>query len=438
MTQGRKHIFPPKEVELPRTLHGDRHRLEEVEVPIVTISATYRGEIAKYLGERSKIQDEAVFSRAHFSMGLAVFAAAKKLGLTSWYVDPTNYVSGEAWKKIAFIETVGKITARIPILKKIKDFSDTFARRRLPVGPAVEKPLNYVTERVNKPIISLHYESGNILARDGKRVIQVVTDPHVRPQYLEEAGRENITFAVFDGRTKIDFLVKAKELGKKIEEEKVIVTGPPVDPRIVDTRKGKKPNAYKTRGLRLAITTGGLGTNKGEIQTLLENLLPKVEEMNVYLVLYASTQKDFKEMFVSIAKKNGATLGGIESNERVRVVWKDSIFSANRELIENVFPWADGFVTKPSGDMAYDAAACGCFILSLEPWGEWENNIEKIFEKKGILQKADIRDFPNQIRKLNKANWFENAIRNALNIDKLYLEGAKRIVDLQQKLSYNG
>ncbi len=58
--------------------------------------------------------------------------------------------------------------------------------------------------------MSFHIATGNILAKQDKQVIQVITDPHVREDYLNNAELPNISFCVFDETTKIEFLQKAK------------------------------------------------------------------------------------------------------------------------------------------------------------------------------------------------------------------------------------
>ena len=431
----RVHTLPPPELELPHTLHTDRHRFEEVQVPIITISATFKSEIAEQFKEKSKTKKEVVLSRAHYSMAVGVFAEAQKKGLTTWLVDPMNYVSLANWGKVTFTERLGEAAARIPLLKKLKDLVDSLVRTRLPVSGAVRIPIQYVSQRTRLPIISLHYEAGNLLASAGRRVLQVVTDPHVRPQYLSEAQRPNITFAVFDEETKKQFLKKAKEAKIAVPATRVVVTGPPVDPRIIVARKHKKATSFLGRELRLVIATGGLGTNMGEIRMVLESLLPRVEEKKLSLILYAGTHIDFRQMFYSLPKKHQVLVGDITTTLPVRVIYDESIIQANQELIEHAFPWADGFITKPSGDMAYDAVASGCFFLSLSPWGEWEENIAKIFENLEISQKADVANFPKQLDTLIASGWVETAIKNALNIDQLFLHGAENIVDLQRKLS---
>ena len=86
---------------------------------------------------------------------------------------------------------------------------------------------------MHRPIISLHNETGNVLAGVGKKVLQVITDPYVRNEYLDYAHLSTMRFAVFDEKTKTDTIERAKLLNKKLDPDRVIVTGPPIDPRIV-------------------------------------------------------------------------------------------------------------------------------------------------------------------------------------------------------------
>lgn len=431
----RKHIYPEKDLALPRTLHEDRHRLEQVEVPIVTVSASFHADIAKNLHEHTRQKGEIVFSRAHYSMAVAILEGARRQNLSAWLVDPINYLSKDQWQRLERIELVGQLTARTPILKKIKDIFDTFIRKQVPLRGAIDKPLEYVAANVGKPIISVHYESGNFLARHGKKVLQIVTDPHVRPHYLFEAGRPNIAFAVFDEATKKSFFENASLQNLKLPQNKVIVTGPPVDPRIIEKRKGKNADSYKKRGLRLAITTSGLGTNYGEIKQVLEHLLPVLAERKMEILLYASTHLDFYKMFYELGAKNSLPIGDENSKLPLRIIYDESIIAANQKLIDSAFGWADGFITKPSGDMAYDAVAAGCFLLTLSPWGEWEENIFDIFSRLGIAKAVDADNLVEQLDSLEQENWFSRAINNALNIDEIFLTGAKNIVDLQRKLA---
>lgn len=429
----REHILPPPELELAHTLHDDRHRLEEVDVPIVTVSASFKGEIGKHLGEKPQTPEEIVFSRAHYSMAVAVFSTASSLGLSAWLVDPVNYVSPKDWQKMIFMERVGRLAARFSFIKRLKNFVDSLVRTKLPLAGVIKKPLIYLTERTVAPVISLHYETGNILAVSGKKVVQVVTDPHVRPQYLLEGQRENLVYAVFDQETKNELLRKAQEMGKKIQKQRVFVTGPPVDVRIVGARKNKNPQELDKRGLRLLITTGGLGTNKNEIRDILEDLLPILGKEKIELILYAGTHLDFREMFYSLSKKFKVDAGDIDTKAQVRVIYDESIIRANQELVEHAFPWADGVMTKPSGDMAYDGAASGSFLFFLEPWGEWEENIRKIFIKMDIGQ--EVRgDFAGQLKEALSSGWAKGAMKKSLSIDPLFLNGARNIVKLQQSM----
>ncbi|OGY09027.1 MAG: hypothetical protein A2782_00885 [Candidatus Blackburnbacteria bacterium RIFCSPHIGHO2_01_FULL_43_15b] len=439
MSTFKKFIPPDPRLDLPQTLQVDQEALAKVKVPIATTSASFKSDIARVYGEKSKDKGrDIVFSRGHFSMSIALFRQAHEMNLTSWLVDPVNYVTAKDWGKLKSVVFAGHVAARFPIVKKIKDMADTLIRGKLPLAEAIKIPLLYATSNTTQPIISVHYEIGNILVREGRRVLQVLTDPHVRPQYLLEASRENISFVVFNQDTKAEFLAKAKEANLEVDENRVIVSGPPVDPRIVRARKGKKLNWIGKRPLRLAVTTGGLGQNQDEICKLLENICPLVKTRQVQVILYASTLPDFRQMYENILVKHEISWADKlkDKTASARIIYSPSIVEANQSLIEHGFSWADGFVTKPSGDMAYDAAAAGCFILSLEPWGDWEVNVQKIFTDLAILKQAEPENFAGQIRELLASGWIRQAINNALRIDKLYLTGSKNIIKLQQKLAH--
>ncbi|MBI2591042.1 MAG: hypothetical protein HYW33_04230 [Candidatus Blackburnbacteria bacterium] len=435
----KKTTYLDPQLDLPETLHTDQETLSKIEVPIITTSASFKSDISKISGEKVKDKgSDIVFSRGHFSMSVALFRQAHEMKLSSWLIDPVNYVTEKDWGKLKGIVFVGQIAARFPIVKKVKDAADTLIRGKLPLAEAIKAPLLYATSNIMQPIISVHYEIGNILAREGRRVLQVVTDPHVRPQYLLEAGRKNISFAVFNKDTKEEFLAKAKEEGVSIDEDRIVVTGSPVDPRIVRARKGKNLNWIGKRPLRLAITTGGLGQNQDEIRHLLENICPLIKTRQVQVILYASTLPDFRQMYENILSKHTITWSSRieDKTASARIIYNPSIVDANQNLIDYAFLWADGFITKPSGDMAYDAAAAGCFILSLDPWGDWEVNVQEIFARLAILKRAEPEDFTGQLRELLASGWIKQAINNALKIDKIYLTGAKNIIKLQQKLTH--
>ncbi len=428
------------ELDLPKTLEADKKQLQNVQVPIVTTSASFRSDIAKNFGEKSLWRDpDIVFSRGHFSMSIALLQEAYELGLSSWLIDPVNYVSKSDWNKLKAVVFIGQLVAKFPFLKQVKDKTDTLTRGNLPITRAITKPLLYATAEDDTPIISVHYETGNILAKTGRTVLQVVTDPQIRPQYLMEAGRKNITFAVFNEETKNEFRQKAKEKEIVLDEDRIVVTGPPVDPRVVRARKRKNALTFKSRPLRLAITTGGLGQNSDEIRNCLKSLKDKVKNGQVQLILYASTLPQFRKEYDNFAKSVGINVPARVDDESasVRVIYSTSVVEANQSLIEHAFAWADGFITKPSGDMAYDAIGAGCFVLSLSPWGTWEENVQKIFSNLSVLKDAKSEHLSVQLDELISSGWIYAAINNALKIDKLFLNGAKNIVELQQKLARN-
>lgn len=438
-----KHEEIPTDLEFRRTAHEERHLLETVQVPIVTVSATFKEELEKAFGEKVEGElEDVTFSRAHYSMANAIVVAATKKNKTFWMIDPTNYVSSHNWPKILFTQKMGRIIARNPLLKDIKDLMDTRLRNQLPLTNAIREPLIYVTHRVKRPIISLHYEAGNILLEAGHQVLQVVTDPHVRPQYLTYADNPLLTWAVFDSKTKAELLELGYILGHTIDEKRVITTGCPVDPRIPTKDKNLSTTAFKHRPLRLAVTTGGLGTNKSEIEELLTNIVPLLKKHTLQLACFAGVHKDFIEMFERFASSHQIKTGDRHNQHAaLRIFSGNDIIDANEALLDFIFPWADGFLTKPSGDMAYEAVAAGCFLLTLKPWGEWEENIRAYFEELGVSVRARPANIAAQITALttiplekNKP-WVELALLRSQKLVKPLSKGAFNILSLHQQLS---
>lgn len=426
------------ESNLARVLELDKLYLTSTEIPIVTVSATFKEDLKQAFDFPSNdVTPDVVFSRAHYSMALAI--AVQIWGDTidhtkAWGIDPTNYVTRKQWTSIELTETIGKTLARQPLLKKLKDFVDQFGRNNLPILKSITPSLLYLTQDVKRPIASLHIAAGNILAASGKQVIQVVTDPHVRYDYLANAQLPNITFCVFDEKTKTEFLEKAKLANQPVDAERIIVTGPPVDPRIIAKRNHKKP--WHSGPLKLCLTTGGLGTNKDEIELILKSILPELRKHNqrFELLVYAGTQADINQMVRRLAREHHIAVGQLDqAHQPLRVIYHPQIVDANELLIKYGFPWADGFISKPSGDMAYDAVAAGCFLLTLKEWGEWEYNIRQIFEERLISRQAEPQEILAQLEFLmtpmeKQPSWIAEAMTRAHDIDPLFLNGAAKIV----------
>lgn len=427
--------------ELQAILDNERQKLKEAEVPITTVSATYFDKIEQEHAYKFT-REEIVFSRAHYSQALSLLIAAGLEGRSFWFVDPTNFVAAEDWQKVVMTEHIAEAVARHQLLKKLKDVIDTRAREKLPISDAIREPLLYLFEPVSRPIASFHYETGNLLVEAGKTVLQVVTDPYVRPQYLKNADSPSLHYAVFDDKTKIEMIESATREGRKLHPDRISVTGPPVDPRIVNARQGKSREAFLKRvrqndPLHLAITAGGLGTNKGEIEEILRQLAPHLmgTPPQVSLVCYAGTHEDFAGMFGLFALGKGIAVGNeADPNASYRILRGNNIMDANEKLVSWMFPWADGVITKPSGDMAYDAAAAGCFLLLMEPWGEWEERIQETFEQRGVARRATPATFQAQLKALTEPaihgheSWFAHAIESALNLDPLFTSGAQNIL----------
>jgi hypothetical protein len=434
MLVGMNDLFDP---QLTKTLRRDKLYLEQSQIPIITVSATYQEDLKRLHGlPHNEIDKDVVFSRAHYSMALGVASQIWKERVDphkAWVVDPTNYVSKDKWFSIQLTEAVGKTLARQPLLKRLKDFVDKFGRNKLPILDSITPPLLYLTEKIQKPVLSFHIAAGNILAGQGKKVVQVITDPHVREEYTNHANNTKVWYCVFDEPTKLEFLEKSAKLGLKADPNRVVVTGPPIDPRIIAARHKKNP--WRSGTLRLCITTGGLGTNKQEILDILKQLLPELRKKKpaYQILLYAGTHEDFAQAVTELAKENRVAIGDIADRKaKLRLIHHPQIVDANELLIKYGFPWAHGFITKPSGDMAYDAAASGSFILTLAEWGEWEERIRVIFEQKNIGRRLDVDAVVQQLQVLCSArgqaqSWVEQAMLNAYKLEPLFLNGAREI-----------
>ena len=427
---------------LEKAFKKDRQYLEKTQVPIVTISASYKEDVKGSHGlPENEFLPDVVFSRAHYSMalGTAIQAWGKEADHhRAWIVDPTNYVSQSDWQSIISIEVVGKAIARYPKLQVLKKLMDKFGRKKLPILRSITLPLLYLTSGVKKPILSFHIAAGNLLADHGKKVIQVITDPHVREDYLIHADSPLMTYCVFDERTKYEFLEKASLLKKKVNPKRIIVTGPPVDPRIIMARKNK--TAWRNGQLKLCLCTGGLGTNKYELRRVLSQLLPQLRKHPTPygLMLYAATHQDIAQMGERLAKEEQIKVNQLSYTTQVdpkklNIIFHPQLLNANELLIQHAFPWADGFVTKPSGDMAYDAAASGSFLLTLKEWGEWEFNVREVFEQQGIAKVANSNQIVDQLQALTSSSgksqsWVEQAMNKAFTVDPLFLRGCKNIL----------
>lgn len=463
--------------QLTRLFKKDKLMLEKTPLPIVTVVGAFPEDLKRWYGlKNDQVSNDIIYSRAHFSMAYGVLRYLWQSDMPkaskAWLTDPTNFVTAKDWGKISSTEKIGEIIARHPTLQIVKSLIDQFGRKKLPILDSITPPLMYLFEKVDQPILSFHIAAGNVLAQMGKRVIQVVTDPHVRDEYVEAANSSTISYCVFDERTKLDMLERANILDVKLTADRIEVTGPPIDLRIIALRKNKKSQPPKP--LRLLITTGGLGTNKPEIESLLEQLLPvlKRKDSPVEVRLYAGTEKDFVAMAKRVAEKTGVRINIINNLNKIpsrlaphtrqterndKSDWKSvslssanqptnqltiishpQIFDANELLIKYGLSWADGVMTKPSGDMAYDAVGAGCFLLTLKPWGVWEERIAQIFEEKELSRPAETDHILEQLETLtqridNQPSWIEQSLDNVKHIDKTYLHGVERIVEAVRK-----
>jgi len=234
--------------------------------------------------------------------------------------------------------------------------------------------------------------------------------------------------------------------------------------------------------LKICLTTGGLGTNKPEIKHVLEQLLPvlkqqalgqKTDLVPTQLVLYAGTHRDHLDMAIEIAQANKLAYQIISPKDpahfrinaklkddmelidnRFSIIYHPQIVDANEIIIQKAFPFADLFISKPSGDKAYDAVVSGSALLTLKEWGEWECNVRQVFEKNDTAQVANVEHIVDQLieitsnnqvtfetDKLNSANrpipnindqaqksWLTQAMINSKKLDPIFYRGAKNIL----------
>lgn len=485
--------------DLQHIYEVDRKLLQKTALPIITVSAHFAEDLKGLHRQPERDQGtDIVLSRAHYSMALGVAVAAwgERIDPSkAWLVDSTNYVSNRDLRSVRLTHAIGKTIARFNLLKSVKDLVDRFGRSKMPILDNVTPPTLYLGSAVEKPILSLHIVAGNILANEGKKVLQMITDPHVRTDYVLNADLPNLRFLVFDEATKQEFFRVAAAAGKRIPAnqlaDKVTVTGPPVDPRVSACRTDKNPYQGE-QPLRICITTGGLGTNKAEIKSILEQLLPVLKAQTLgqatalppfELMFYAGTHADHLQMAqeaaaavqlavqtISPSDPADFRIGGrLNSNSntnkqqrrRFFILYHPQIVDANELLIQHAFPWADLFISKPSGDMAYDAAAAGSALLTLKEWGDWEHNIRLTFENLGVSQVAATDDIVSQLAKLSHTqatsvtskipasstrpvpklrehqsnSWITQAMRQAQNLPADYYRGAATIVKTYRKMA---
>lgn len=447
-------------------LEQDKQLLESTKVPMVTVSASFRDDLESHHRVDDDINHpDVTLSRAHYSMALGVAVQAwgtdqiadttpaatsnsAQAKRRAWLVDPTNYIKHDDWSRVAFTETVGRILARHKFLNWVKqNFVDRFLRQSFPLTKNITPGLLYLTQSIDRPILSFHIVAGNILAQAGKKVVQVVTDPHVRGDYVQYAHLPTMTYCVFDEATKDEFLEQATAMDKKVDPERIIVTGPPIDPRIVAARTGKKTSSWRRRPLRVLLTTGGLGTNKDELAELLQQLLPLTHRHGrrrgqgaIQLMYYAGTNADHVTMVREIAAAAKVKIGALDDTRAaLRLVYNDDIVDANNLLLMHGFPWADAVYCKPSGDMAYDAAVAGCALLFLRPWGEWEYNVQAVFTQLGIGRVADLKQADEQLLELINTDydqpWLESALTASHNLPPLFTHGAQNILNVHRRVA---
>jgi hypothetical protein len=166
-----------------------------------------------------------------------------------------------------------------------------------------------------------------------------------------------------------------------------------------------------------------------------------IKKKEVQIAAYAGVHDDFVTMFTEFARTHDITPGQLDNTQSpFRIFAGTDIIDANELLLDHIFPWADGFITKPSGDMAYEAVTAGCFLLTLKPWGDWEENIRAYFEQLGVSVRVRHSDMIAQLRALTLAPvqdhkpWVELALERARKLQTPLSRGAFNILKEYNKL----
>ena len=204
-----------------------------------------------------------------------------------------------------------------------------------------------------------------------------------------------------------------------------------------------------------------MGTNKTEIKQLLQQLLPAIKNnqlsVPIELIYYAGTHADHQQMAIRLAKKyhlgyrlltshdpapfkkqgrwQQAKQPSKKSNIKFGIIHHPQIMDANELLIRHGFPWADVFITKPSGDMAYDAALSGAALLTLKEWGEWEHNVRQVFEQQQLAQVVDHDQIVQQLQTLSQSGWISQAMQRSHQLPAIFYQGVDNIIKAAQDYS---
>ena len=80
--------------------------------------------------------------------------------------------------------------------------------------------------------------------------------------------------------------------------------------------------------------------------------------------------------------------------------------------------------------MAYDAAAAGCFLMFLGPWGTWEENVQKVFENNRVGYDLDVKNAKAQLIDLMKNKRLNESLKAAHDLPELYRQGCKNLIEL--------
>ncbi len=335
-------------------------------------------------------------SRAHATIAQSVAQVLN--GATDVYVDVLQYVNNRDFLKFEKLARRAKRVASSPRLHDVYNRYSPLIRRIVNPDKKVQPVVDYFAKSIasrgdNTPVITTHYSVGNALLEslkargDGRSVVHYVTDPsHIHTQYLKHKDDPRTHYFVFDKAT----ASALEDAG--VDADKISVTGFSTHPDLSPA----EARSVADRKLRVGIFTGGVGTNRAEIETIVQNFNPE----NQQLVVYCGTHTDIMESSLGLVSRNLRTKIVPAQNFQESDIGDEHIVFVVGTSLEGAVPasykvlnWSDVVATKPSGDIAIEAVLSGHPVIPLSHWGVQEDVIDDMLHAYGAT--IDIPDLKN-------------------------------------------
>jgi hypothetical protein len=438
--------LPKERLATEAEIEAAATRLGEADIPVLTLGGSKK--IGGFL------------SAGHDVMQRGFIEAAEEKGLDAYGVDAIDMINTEEERQaLAQMAQLPRMVVRSelgskmlhhPLVQKMRSglgLEDVVADKVLRLVDQVDK---------RKPIVLFHYGAAKVLVENGYNVIMAVTDPssdlthegyisfvNENPRYQEQ-----VRYAVMDEATA--FWLNQYQ---GIPRERIKNVGAFVSPEVVEAGKQKISAAEKRwskeklfdHPVRLAVFTGGLGTNIFEIKKLIKELSSWMHSGRVELNVFLGTNLDLRENLRDYAASEcGLQTADTEQQQTYLnlVAGQDKQWLAEKS--KEFLKWADLVVTKPSGDKGFEACAAGCPLLSLFPLHPHEIRIYKILRRRGAAVRAEIGGLKDQLIDLvagGKESELVRMIKNTHYPEKKHLpyvdlNGCRELVDWYESIAF--